>query len=68
MNKILDKESVKTLVFKHKDSFTQVFKSDYTFNTNKIETILKHSACINLGFKHEVWIFDRNKNLQEIIK
>lgn len=43
-------------------------KSEYTFQLKKEENISKHNKCLDNGYFHEIWIFDKNLNLVEVIK
>lgn len=42
-------------------------KSEYTFNCKKCENLKKQNASKKLGFSHEIWIYDKNKQLLSII-
>lgn len=42
-------------------------KSDYTFNVEMEQNLLKQEATKLLGFECEIWIFDKNKKLIKIL-
>lgn len=42
-------------------------KSEYTFNSNKEESLLKQKYSKIYGYLHEIWIYKKNKTLKEII-
>jgi len=52
---------------KSQNKFVEV-KSEYTFQSKKEETIIKHNTCLENGYLHEIWIFNKQQILVETIK
>jgi hypothetical protein len=42
-------------------------KSTYTYNKYNENVFLKAEECVNQGYNYEIWIYDHNKNKEEII-
>jgi hypothetical protein len=52
---------------KSQNKFIEV-KSEYTFQSKKEETLIKHNTCLEMGYLHEIWIFNKQQTLVETIK
>jgi hypothetical protein len=55
------------IFIKSENKFIEV-KSEYTFQSKKEETVIKHNKCLNDGYLHEIWIFNNKQKLMEVIK